>query len=400
MLTAAIVFSILLQVPWFRATELLQNKAQTRGEQRGQTPQATSVEGATVLEIIKMLRDEAASAREEQRRIMDEIRRARLEEAASAREEQHRIMDEIRRDRREELDRVHALIKTSDLSGWSLYTVKLMQSLSWISLIPDHERLVFSQHGEDGVIEYIFDNIGAKEKRYVEFGTENGSQCNTRNLWLNHGWDGLLLDGSGNASDGRVIHHHIILAENIVEIFQKYNVNKRVDLQSIDIDMNDLYVQKEIWDAGYRPRVVVCEYNRNFAIDESFSIKYNKTNFWDPQNPTAFFGVSALAWKRFANKYGYSLVHLEKNGVNAFFVHRSVMVEYLASRGFSGIEESDIVHLLPPFEAIYRRNLPLHPPYTFKKFYEGMKLHEWTTVLENGDVVPFAISNLQKATFP
>ena len=43
---------------------------------------------------------------------------------------------------------------------------------------------------EDGAIEYLFDNLGTSDKYYVEFGTENGVQCNTRWLYANYGWNG------------------------------------------------------------------------------------------------------------------------------------------------------------------------------------------------------------------
>ena len=88
--------------------------------------------------------------------------------------------------------------------------LRAIQSLDFIRRISDHERLVFSQNGEDGVIEvhyiclllsylflfkslrqYIFDNMGTTDKYYVEFGVEDGVQCVTRNLWKYSGWVGI-----------------------------------------------------------------------------------------------------------------------------------------------------------------------------------------------------------------
>jgi hypothetical protein len=39
---------------------------------------------------------------------------------------------------------------------------------------------LFSQHGEDGILEAMFKCIGAGRKYYVEFGTESGVQCESR----------------------------------------------------------------------------------------------------------------------------------------------------------------------------------------------------------------------------
>ena len=48
------------------------------------------------------------------------------------------------------------------------------------SEIRKHERKVFSQNGEDGILEYLFGVIGTTNKQYVEFGVEDGQERNTR----------------------------------------------------------------------------------------------------------------------------------------------------------------------------------------------------------------------------
>jgi hypothetical protein len=51
-----------------------------------------------------------------------------------------------------------------------------------------HEKTVFSQNGEDGVTEWIFAHLpgGEGTKKYVEFGVQDGSQCNSRYLLRTH----------------------------------------------------------------------------------------------------------------------------------------------------------------------------------------------------------------------
>ena len=74
---------------------------------------------------------------------------------------------------------------------------------------------------------------------YVEFGTQNGMECNTRYLHNHYGWKGLLMDGGKDQpSDGRVIRQHFIREDNIVSLFQKYKVpiDSEFDLLSVDID--------------------------------------------------------------------------------------------------------------------------------------------------------------------
>src|SRR5262249_30996920 len=58
-----------------------------------------------------------------------------------------------------------------------------------------YEKKEFSQNGEDGVIEAIFSFIGTIDNYFVEFGVEDGAECNTRYLREKYGWHGLMMDG-------------------------------------------------------------------------------------------------------------------------------------------------------------------------------------------------------------
>ncbi|MGY8805991.1 MAG: hypothetical protein ACKVK6_17370, partial [bacterium] len=58
------------------------------------------------------------------------------------------------------------------------------------------ERIIFSQFGEDGVVEKIFEVIEPGPKFAVEFGAHNGiKNSNMRNLVLNHGWASFQIEG-------------------------------------------------------------------------------------------------------------------------------------------------------------------------------------------------------------
>ena len=58
-----------------------------------------------------------------------------------------------------------------------------------------NEQKMYSQNGEDGVIQSIFAQNGVADQYFVEIGTEVGSETNTRNLRQNLCWNGLLMDG-------------------------------------------------------------------------------------------------------------------------------------------------------------------------------------------------------------
>ena len=145
------------------------------------------------------------------------------------------------------------------------------------------EKRVFSQNGEDGVIDAIFGSVGTASKYYVEFGTESGAETNTRVLREQKGWTGLLLDGSNN-NPSINLHAHFLTAENIAGLFQQYGVPRDLDLLSIDIDRNDWYIFRslvaprtpgDLSTARYRPRVIVVEYNSDWAPPDDKVVPYD-----------------------------------------------------------------------------------------------------------------------------
>ncbi len=183
-----------------------------------------------------------------------------------------------------------------------------------------HERKIFSQNGEDGVIKKIFEIIKTTNKYYVEFGVENANQCNTRNLRENCGWSGLLMDG-GYENKEIGLYQEFITAENINNLFQKYNVPQEFDLLSIDIDYNDFYVWKSL-DEIYQPRVVIIEYNASHLPTEDKVVKYDPNAVWDTTN---YFGASIRALYNLGKRKGYSLIYANNQGVNLFFVKSSIL---------------------------------------------------------------------------
>jgi len=67
--------------------------------------------------------------------------------------------------------------------------------------LADMEFKVFSQFGEDGIIQYLIRHVPIKERVFVEFGVEDYTESNTRFLLQNNNWDGLVIDGSARNID-------------------------------------------------------------------------------------------------------------------------------------------------------------------------------------------------------
>lgn len=183
-----------------------------------------------------------------------------------------------------------------------------------------YERKIWSQHGEDGILQAIFKKIGTTNKYCVEFGVGSGRECNSAWLVRKHGWTGLWMDGKPSRHKRALdVRQEFISAENINALFEKYGVPKEFDLLSIDIDGNDYWVWKKIVD--FRPRVVVIEYNASVPPDEARVIAYDPNFAWQK---TDYYGASLLALKKLGEAKGYALVACDDSGANAFFVDRKL----------------------------------------------------------------------------
>ncbi|MBV8600082.1 MAG: hypothetical protein JO359_00820 [Candidatus Eremiobacteraeota bacterium] len=195
------------------------------------------------------------------------------------------------------------------------------------------ERKVLSQNGEDGILRELLFRLG-RDRFFVEFGVQDGSECNTALLSQWYGWNGVLIEGDPAYAarlreryrDGGVtVLCEFVTRENIVQLFERAGVPQEFDLLSIDIDGNDYWV----WEAlgGYRPRVVVIEYNGSIPPDRFWIMRYDPAHRW---NKTLYYGASLSALKFLGDRKGYALVGTDSAGVNAFFVRRDL----LAAAGF------------------------------------------------------------------
>jgi hypothetical protein len=183
------------------------------------------------------------------------------------------------------------------------------------------EQKIYSQNGEDGIIQSLFNMIGVRSKFYVEFGVRDGIECNTRYLREKMNFDGIAWDGGHEIHDFKLFKE-FITAENINDLFYKYKIPYDFDLLSIDIDYNDLWVWKSL-DEKYKPSIVVIEYNCGFPPPLSLTVPYDSSAQWDGQ--TNFMGASLSALNKLALDKKYTLVYCDNRGINAFFVHNDLL---------------------------------------------------------------------------
>jgi len=180
------------------------------------------------------------------------------------------------------------------------------------------EEHIYSQNKEDGVTLSLINFLGLKNGTYVEFGVEDGSQTNTRILREKYNWKGLMMDGSGGDNLKINKRQESISYSNILELFEKYDVPKELDLFSEDTDYADYWIVEQVL-TQYRPKIVIHEINQQPA-DRCVTIEKPKPDqilYWDGSN---YHGGSVCAFRCLAKNNGYTMVYCETRGVNCFWI--------------------------------------------------------------------------------
>ena len=199
-----------------------------------------------------------------------------------------------------------------------------------IDSLAEAELSVFSQWGEDGIIDWLVHNLPNIPKTFVEFGIEDYRESNTRLLTYLRNWSGFVIDGSKENIESLTRQdiywrHDIescaafISRENINDLILSSGIKGDIGLLSIDIDGNDYWVWQAI--QVVTPAIVICEYNAVLGDRAAITVPYNA----DFQRTRAhhsnlYFGASIRALIALGSSKGYTFVGTTSTGCNAFFV--------------------------------------------------------------------------------
>ena len=196
--------------------------------------------------------------------------------------------------------------------------------------IHEAEFKVFSQFGDDGIIQYLISQMDIPNKTFIEFGVENYTESSTRFLLMNNNWKGLIIDGSKEHMDSvrssawfwrydLTAVDRFIDRDNINKIFTENAFTGEIGLLSIDIDGNDYWVWERI--DTVNPAIVILEYNSVFGASRAVTVPYDPAfNRTKSHYSNLYWGVSLKALCLLAGKKGYYFVGCNSNGNNAYFV--------------------------------------------------------------------------------
>lgn len=208
--------------------------------------------------------------------------------------------------------------------------IKQIKNLGVLENLHDAEFSVFSQFGDDGIIQYLINNIEVTDFSFIEVGVEDYKESNTRFLLVNNNWKGLVIDSSSSyisyiRQDSIYWQHELtavaefITAENINTTITANGFAGELGLLSIDIDGNDYWIWRAL--DAVRPNIVVSEYNSVLGNTRAVTVPYDpEFNRTKAHYSNLYYGSSLKALDLLARDKGYTFVGSNAAGNNAYFV--------------------------------------------------------------------------------
>lgn len=210
--------------------------------------------------------------------------------------------------------------------------IQMQRQRGLLARLSDAEFKVYSQFGDDGIIQYLIHLLNIAPRTFVEFGVEDYTEANTRFLLLNDNWRGLVLDGSSEHMEslrGEELYwrHDLTAAaafidrDNINQLLTGHGFHGPLGILSIDIDGNDYWVWERI--ESVEPVLVIAEYNSVFGRTRAVSVPYDPVfSRQQAHYSHLFWGCSLKALSSLAQRKGYALIGSNSHGNNAYFVRQ------------------------------------------------------------------------------
>lgn len=198
--------------------------------------------------------------------------------------------------------------------------------------LEEAEFQVFSQFGEDGIIQWLIHNVVIQNKTFVEFGVEDYTEANTRFLLMNNNWSGLVMDGSEENINQLAkwnclwkydlsIKAAFITKGNINKLITDAGFKGDIGILSIDLDGNDYWILNAI--DCVSPRILICEYNSIYGNEQKVCVPYDKEFVRSRVHySNLYWGASIAAFCEWAENNNYYYMGSNSAGNNAFFVRK------------------------------------------------------------------------------
>jgi hypothetical protein len=199
----------------------------------------------------------------------------------------------------------------------------------------DAEVKIYSQWGEDGILDYIFRKLEIPKPKVIELGAGNFSECNSRFLAENLNASVVAIDGRKDLIESisktdLLWKTHILGIQtwvtpiNVNQLIEKaHQFMSGVDMLSLDLDGNDFWIINAADLTGIK--VVVVEYNPLFGNSRALTVPeeaaFDRT---EKHFSWLYYGASLKAFTDVLSDKGFRFIGTNRVGNNAFFIASSV----------------------------------------------------------------------------
>ena len=195
------------------------------------------------------------------------------------------------------------------------------------------EYKVFSQNGEDGIIDFLLNRLNIQNPKFLEIGVGDYKESNTRYIFMKNPNKGMIIDNVENLKQKVSKHVKLwkgdltiiektVTSANIYDILKMNNFENNLDLFSLDIDGIDYWVMKQLPDN--LSKIIITEYNAIFGAN--FEVTVPNINNFDRTKyhySNLCYGMSLRAIINLMKSKNYIFVGANKACNNAFFVNKN-----------------------------------------------------------------------------
>ena len=219
----------------------------------------------------------------------------------------------------------------------SAHFSEMRQYYSSIKHLSDADYKVFSQTGEDGIIDYLLYSLNIKVPKFVEIGIGDYQESNTRYIFEKNCCRGMIIDKNRNLKNkvakvvklwkgDLTIIETTVTSENIVDILFSNSFGNNLDILSLDVDGIDYWIIEALSEEF--SKIVVVEYNSIFGPNLEVTIP-NLKNFDRKKYHYSYlcYGASLKALIKLMNKKKFVFVGTSIACHNAFFILESEVKE-------------------------------------------------------------------------
>jgi hypothetical protein len=212
------------------------------------------------------------------------------------------------------------------------------QSHSKVKNLWDAEVKVYSQWGEDGILDYICEIIALAKPRFLEIGAGNFLECNSRFIAEFRNASVVAVDARADLLSAPLhslkwknhieLVHEWITPDNVNSIIElaKQKMNS-VDIFSLDLDGNDYWILERANLSQFK--VVVVEYNALFGSTHEVTVPRNDRFERHKEHTSGlYYGASLKAFVELLKLKGFVFIGTNRSCVNAFFIKKNLRSKF------------------------------------------------------------------------